>query len=103
MSQVSKSFVVLNASHASEIPELAPLVGNIVQFMQEIGGGAVLVLLKPRREGGSARFEIHRIDNGPDAARRAGWPAQDYAENVWACTMVSGVLRPPKPVKRAAA
>jgi hypothetical protein len=95
-------YVVLTPRHAQEIPELRSLVGNIVEFMTGDGGnealGAVLVkLTKPRRYGGPVGFEILRVDNGPDAARRTGWNVPDFERSKFALVAVGGRITKPVP------
>lgn len=68
-----RTFVVLNPKHAASIPECSMIVGNIIDFMDDIGGGAVIVrIAPPRAREKSARWTIEAVENGPEVARRAG-------------------------------
>lgn len=56
-----------------------PLARNIIDFMGEVGGGAVLVTITaPSGRARYPKFEIRRIANGPSISRSHGWIVPDY-------------------------
>lgn len=91
--QFVERYVVTTPKHATEIPACSLLVRNIIDFMRDIGGGAVLVTLTPPR--GRERYpkyKISRLMNGPSIARDVGWKVRDYTEGRFPLTDVSGRL-----------
>lgn len=98
MSEFPSFYVVTTPKHATEIPECRGFVGNIIDFMRDCGGGAVIVkLTPPRGRARHPRFDIQRVENGPDVARRSGWQVADYPKSRGHLVSVGGRIETPLP------